>query len=221
MVLTMSDDAEYESLIRTGGVEHEENHRARHGDIYFPILQLAFGDPAQWMDTTILVLFAGRGREAEFFLPFAKKLLLVDDNPACVEMLRQRFGDRSCTEILQNNGFDLLEIPDETVDYCTAFVALMHILSKDVRDSYAAELQRVLRPGGRVLLQVIEGDGWESVLEGAYGSRNVGFLSDQKVYEYWSRYFEVELIIRTRAIPSGVGKCWWWVVGKKGEASHE
>ena len=205
------------AIDRVGGNPHVRNHRARHVDLYLPLLRLAFGDQASWGGLRVLVLFAGQGREAEFFVPYARELTLVDDYPSCAKFLRGRFDGMDHVRVFENNGRDLAGVETGSIDCCTALVALMHICSRATRDGYAEEIRRVVRPGGRVLAQVIEGDGWLEGTDDPYGARNVGFLCEQDVVDYWERWFAVDYVVRSRPIPEGgeAGRHWWWVIATR------
>lgn len=223
----MMDDTERLSLLQVGGKLHEEVHRAEHGRLYAPLLQLAFGDVGTWDRKDALIAFAGRGREAEFFTPYCRSITLTDGYEPCVEMLRRRYAiaDRPYIRVLQGNGREFNGVPDSSVDMLTALVALMHIRPLDIRESYAREIQRVLRPGGRALIQVAHAKNsdmsWTETLDGAEYTvnsdvPNVGFTTDEDACRWWARYLAIEYMLRTPTYPGdGTMNNWWWIVAWK------
>lgn len=224
MVSTL--DFQAQSIERVGGVNHENFHKPEHSRLYLPIFRLAFGDETTWGDKDVLVCFAGRGREAEFFAPFARSLTLTDGYAPCVEALRQRYEvtDRQYIHVVQGNGLDLAGIPSDSADMLTALIALMHIRPLHIRESYAREFRRVLRPGGQALIQVARMLGndakWETTDGAEYtvtgGGPNVGFASAEAATYWWEQYLETEYVVQTRTVPPDTTMPhWWWIVGRK------
>jgi SAM-dependent methyltransferase len=223
----MTADVEGLSLARVGGVQHETLHRAEHCSLYLPLFRRAFGDETTWGDKHALIMFAGRGREAEFFTPFCRHVTLVDNYGPCVEVLRRRFeaADRPYVAVVQNNGVDLSGIPDGSVDILTALIALMHIRPTHMRVSYAREFNRVLSPRGKALLQLAQNHTatpWEDEVgpevEYQVGTdmTNVGFIDEAALRRWWERYLRLDFVQYGDCIPGdGTMKNWWWVGASK------
>lgn len=230
MADTPSETSDALSLARVGGPLHDA-HRREHCRFYLPVFELAFGPVGTWDHKTALVCFAGRGREAEFFLPYVQRLILTDNYPACLEMLRQRFvtSDRPYVSVQHGDGL-LLPVESESVDILTALIALMHLRSLRVRESYAAEISRVLRPTGRALIQVsgpvVEKESKTRVppddgtpdfhYQVVDGGNNVGFANEDELLTWWNRFLHVEYLLWSTSWPKDAyAKNWWWLIATR------
>jgi ubiquinone/menaquinone biosynthesis C-methylase UbiE len=114
--------------------------------------------------TCVLDLATGQGRNAAMLLPLAQQLILVDIQPANIEICRKRFGKDPRVAYLVNNGYDLRGVPSGVVTLLYCFDAMVHFDSDVVR-AYLAETQRVLAPGGRAFLHhsnYQDGDDWRT-----------------------------------------------------------
>jgi hypothetical protein len=198
------------TIARVGGEQHEREHRARHPTLYAPLFRFAFGDAATWGDKRACVLFAGEGREAAILAPFVRELWMVDDTPECLEALRKRFAAEHRAYVVHADA--VKDLAPASMDIITGLVALMHIGQVSVRDGYAREIQRMLAPEGRALVQVMCGTGYLDSPDHAYGAYDVGFRDEQEVVAYWQQYVPVQWVLRTPPIPYGRAEpCWWWV----------
>lgn len=221
--------AENQSIVRVGGILHEQLHRAEHCSLYLPLFRRAFGDETTWGDKHALIMFAGRGREAEFFTPFCRHITMVDNHPACVDVLRRKFcaADRPYITVLQNNGEDVSAVPDGSVDILVAVIALMHIRPTRMRVRYATEFSRVLSPRGTALLQLAQCElpvstPWEE--ETSAGTEyqvgtdltNVGFLDESALRRWWEQYLRLDFVQYGNCVPKDATmKNWWWVGASK------
>lgn len=199
-----------------GGPDHEKNHRDLHCNLYVPLLRLAFGDETTWGGNRACVLFAGEGREAALLAPYVNELLVTDSSQECLDALHQRFEAEHRVRVVPGDGETLKGIATESIHTLTALVALMHLGRRPVRESYAHEIVRVLAPGGRALLQVMEGVGAVEQHFDSYGAPDVGFTSEEEVVAYWSAYLPIRWVLRTPPVPRGrAERCWWWVCLEK------
>jgi len=98
--------------------------------------------------TTVLDLAAGHGRNARKLLERASRLYIVDLVSENITFCRNRFHGDARVRYVNNNGFDLRDIPDGEITLVYCWDAMVHFDSDIIR-SYLAEFRRVLRPGGR------------------------------------------------------------------------
>lgn len=101
-------------------------------------------------DTTVLEIGCGGGRWTRYLIG-ARKLIAVDIDPVFFAPLRARFPQAQL-EFYQSSGFELADIPDESIDYVFSFGTFVHI-EPDGIAAYLAEIKRVLRPGGQAVIQ--------------------------------------------------------------------
>jgi SAM-dependent methyltransferase len=99
---------------------------------------------------TILEIAPGHGRWTRFLLPACEQLIGVDIAEGCVEACRQRFSGTHA-EFFTNDGRTLPMVADHSVDFVFSCDSLVHA-ERDVMESYAHELARVLRPNGVAFL---------------------------------------------------------------------
>ncbi|CAN5539858.1 metalloregulator ArsR/SmtB family transcription factor [soil metagenome] len=101
--------------------------------------------PEGW---TVGDLGCGTGHVAEALAPFAAQVIAVDDSPAMLDAARARLTGFENVEV---RGGDLASLPieDRSLDAAVLFLVL-HYLVEPAR--VIAEVARVLRPGGRLLI---------------------------------------------------------------------
>lgn len=101
--------------------------------------------PEGW---TVGDLGCGTGHVAEALAPFAAQVIAVDDSPAMLDAARDRLTGFENVEV---RGGDLASLPieDRSLDAAVLFLVL-HYLVEPAR--VIAEVARVLRPGGRLLI---------------------------------------------------------------------
>ena len=110
----------------------------------------------------MLEIGAGGGRFTEVLLPKCKKLIAVDTSPTMLDLLRSRFPDDERLECQLVDGTGLDQVADDSVDAAFSYGVFVHIQHWDIY-RYLVELRRVLRPGGKALIQhsnVLSDLGW-------------------------------------------------------------
>jgi SAM-dependent methyltransferase len=100
---------------------------------------------------TVLEIAAGAGRFSQFLVPLARRLILVDLAPRCVELCRQRFAGLAHVECHENDGRTLPFVADGSVDFALSIDSLVHVDLATIV-AYVAELARVLTPDGVAFL---------------------------------------------------------------------
>ena len=110
----------------------------------------------------VLEIGAGVGRVGAVLAPLCREWIGTDVSENMVAHIRQRLAAFANVRGVACSGFDLAEIASESVDlvYCT--VVFMH-LEEWERYNYIVEAMRILRPGGRMLVDnvnLVSDDGW-------------------------------------------------------------
>lgn len=101
----------------------------------------------------VLDMGCGTGR---FTVPMAEKVRKVtglDLCPAMIEKAREKAQERGVEVEFKEGDMTNLPYEDGTFDVVTSMVALMHI-PLELRQTAFAEAARVLRPGGRMIINV-------------------------------------------------------------------
>jgi len=111
----------------------------------------------------VLEIGAGFGRIGEALAPLCREWIGTDVSENMVEHIKRRLARFANVRAVATNGFDLSQVSSASVDvvYCT--VVFPH-LDEWERYSYIAEGFRVLRPGGRMLVDGVNLDsdgGWK------------------------------------------------------------
>ena len=114
-------------------------------------------------DDVVLEIGAGVGRVGAVVAPMCHKWIGVDASDNMAALIKRRLAQFSNVEAFANNGYDLAAISSNSIDvvYCT--VVLMHLSQWD-RYNYIKEAKRVLKPGGRLLVDsvnILSAPGWK------------------------------------------------------------
>lgn len=138
-----------------------------------------------------------------------------DYNPSLVQWCRDHLG---CATVGKNELTPPLRYASQSFDLCYAVSVFTH-LPESMQDAWLAELKRVLRPGG-ILLVTLSGEGdlarttpgeqerFRSgeliVVDGSYAGTNMcgAYHPEAYVRQKWSGYFEV-----LEFIPEGAKGC--------------
>lgn len=97
---------------------------------------------------TVGDLGCGTGQISETLAPFAARLIAVDDSPAMLAAARERLAGLANVEV-RRGEIEALPVESASLDAAVLFLVL-HYLPEPPRA--LAEIARVLRPGGRVLV---------------------------------------------------------------------
>jgi SAM-dependent methyltransferase len=100
----------------------------------------------------MLEIGAGGGRFTEVLLPSCDKLIAVDTSPTMLKLLRERYSGDERLEYRLVSGHGLPEIEDASVDAAFSYGVFVHLQHWDIVN-YLLELHRVLKPGGKALIQ--------------------------------------------------------------------
>src|SRR5262245_34586668 len=93
----------------------------------------------------------GHGRCTQYLHEHCRHLSVVDLVPECIAVCKKRFAQVARISYHVNDGLTLPMLKDGSVDFVFSWDSLVHA-EADVLASYAAELARVLRPGGHGFL---------------------------------------------------------------------
>lgn len=99
----------------------------------------------------VVDLAMGHGRNTEYLLKVAKKMILLDVAESNLEYCKERFKDRKDIEFLLGNGTDLEGVVSDSVTLVYCFDAMVHF-DPEVVYMYLFDIARVLKKGGRAFL---------------------------------------------------------------------
>jgi SAM-dependent methyltransferase len=94
----------------------------------------------------------GGGRFTEALLPRCRVLHAVDTSPNMIESLRERFGEDSGVVYHVADGSGLGMLPDGSANAAFSYGVFVHLQHWDIFN-YLSEIERVLRPGGKAIVQ--------------------------------------------------------------------
>ena len=176
----------------------DDNSYAQSAQVTLQVLQDCVGIGK---DDVVLEIGAGVGRVGAVVAPLCKEWIGTDVSENMVRHIRRRLAKYNNIRAIAINGFDLAAIPTASVDvvYCT--VVFMH-LEEWERYGYVAEGLRVLKPGGRMLVDnvnILSNGGWTFFEEHCRipPAKRVAYLSktstpqEQQVYFWRSGFVDV------------------------------
>ncbi len=106
-------------------------------------------------DDVVLEIGAGVGRIGAVVAPLCKEWIGVDVSENMLAHIRKRLAHLKNVRTVATSGYDLSAIPDASVDLVYCSVVFMH-LDEWERYDYIREGLRVLRPGGRMLVDNVD-----------------------------------------------------------------
>lgn len=138
-----------------------------------------------YLDEKVLTPFLGRckvlleigpggGRFTEILLPKCDRLIAADTSPKMLTLLRGRFKHCKKIDYLLLDGLGLSSISDNSVGSAFSYGVFVHLQHWDIYN-YLCELQRVLKPGGRAIIQhanTFSELGWKQFLRDIPASLN-------------------------------------------------
>lgn len=101
--------------------------------------------------SNVVELACGRGRHVPHYVDKAKNVILVDILDKNIELCKMRFCNNTNITYYTNNGYNLEEIPTETVTALFSYDAMVHFEMMDIYE-YLKDIYRVMKCGGKVLI---------------------------------------------------------------------
>jgi SAM-dependent methyltransferase len=135
---------------------------ATPGEI-LPYLDRVVFEPFLGSCDVILEIGPGGGRFTEILLPKCRKLIAVDTSETMLDLLRERFAGDDRIEYHKSDGRGLVEVASGSVDAAFSYGVFVHLQHWDIFN-YLTELNRVLKPGGKAVIQhsnTLSELGWE------------------------------------------------------------
>lgn len=99
----------------------------------------------------MLEIGPGGGRFTQLLVTKCERLIAVDTSTAMLKLLRDRFGEGK-VEYLLGDGLGLTGVADASVDRAFSYGVFVHLPHWDIYN-YLRELRRVLKAGGRAIVQ--------------------------------------------------------------------
>ena len=93
-------------------------------------------------------LGCGTGGLSELLAPYAGSVVAVDDSPAMISAARKRLASFD-NVVVRPGSLEALPIEDESLDVALLFLVLHYVVEPELA---IAEAQRVLKPGGRLII---------------------------------------------------------------------
>jgi SAM-dependent methyltransferase len=103
-------------------------------------------------DTAMLDFGCGPGVVANMAAPFVRRMIAVDVSRGVIAISRA-LDHPPNVEYIANRGDDLAFLDAASLDLVFSFVVLQHLTPGQVK-SFLAEFYRVLKPGGKAVLQI-------------------------------------------------------------------
>lgn len=163
----------------------------------------------------LLEIGCGYGRLLWHLAPQVSRALGVELSPEPLEEARRVLAGRGDVELHLGDGRSLAPIADASVDAAYAFTVFQH-MSRSIALSNAREAARVLRPGGRLVLQLFVGSGDDDVCA-THGEQSLGYTAAQAcalIEDAGLRVDQLEYDDLFESHP-GQGVAWWWVRASK------
>lgn len=166
---------------------------------------LEYGCPANRMQS-ILEMGVGLGRLIVHYFPFQARLYGCDLLPDAVAWTRSKLGHR--VHIEQTGAEPPLPYDDGMFDFVYANSVFTHVHCASM-DAWAAELRRIIRPGGMLIFSVLDPNhylrnvtyrefhrdyqlpGCREWLGGKSGDRIRNYLDRAFLFTTWGRHFRV------------------------------
>jgi len=111
---------------------------------------------------TVLEIGPGAGRWSEPLQKIAKSLILVDIADKCIEICKERFSACGNIRYFVGGSSDLDFIRAETIDFIWSWDVFILVNCRDA-DEYVRQFSRVLKPGGRGIVNLLEHDQWSGL----------------------------------------------------------
>jgi ubiquinone/menaquinone biosynthesis C-methylase UbiE len=119
----------------------------------------------------VVELAAGHGRHVTKYIEMAGDIILVDILKENIDFCRFRFGEERRIKYYKNSGYDLIDIPNNSVSSVFSYDAMVHFEMIDIF-IYLKEIERILVPGGKALIHHSNNGDYNATFVNALGGRN-------------------------------------------------
>lgn len=102
-------------------------------------------------NSAVLEIAPGHGRWTEFIVKKAKRVILVDVSPKCIDYCKDRFSEFKNVTYCVNDGRRLHCVEDDSIDFAWSYDSFVH-MERDVIESYFSEFSRILKPNSRAII---------------------------------------------------------------------
>lgn len=129
-----------------------------------------FKDISNEQDLIVLDFGCGPGRNLVKYANRFKRLDGVDLSKTTLEKAKQYIESQNLVpgRLIHCNGLDLANIEDNTYDLIISTITMQHICVHEIRYHYFEEFLRVLKPGGRISIQMGCGENRIATLKSGY-----------------------------------------------------
>ena len=133
----------------------EEHEKYPYEQYLFPLLMADNGVLRLMSRMTVLDFGCGPGRMIRRLAPHFERVDGVDISPTCIETARRWCADLpNQPRLYVNDGVVLDGVPSGEYDFVYSTIAFHHINSWVIRMALVNEFFRVLKPGGRLAIQM-------------------------------------------------------------------
>jgi len=105
----------------------------------------------------VLEIGCGAGRVTKALAKLFGEVHAVDVSGEMVRLATAALREHPKAFVYENNGKDLLIVPEPQFDFAFSSIVFQHIPSREIIENYVREVHRLLRPGGLFKFQV-QGD---------------------------------------------------------------
>jgi SAM-dependent methyltransferase len=156
----------------------------------------------------ILEIGSGIGRILIPMRKFFGSVIGIDISSEMVLLGQKYVLDIPNCSIVENNGVDLSQFPDNSFDFCYSFIVFQHIPEKQIVENYIKEVSRILKPlclfrfqvRGKISTKPTEITTWDGV---QFSSNEIHQIatknnfeiieeSDDKSEYYWLTFLSVK-----------------------------
>jgi SAM-dependent methyltransferase len=183
-------------------------------------IERALPDDWSWAGKAVLDFGCGAGRAIRHLLALAPDCELwgTDIDPRCIEWAEEHLAPRA--SFVANAEVPPLPFPDGKFDLIYAISVFTHISTHWA--GWLLELNRILAPGGRLVVTIMSAGMCEAVSGEAWDEANVGMSVYEEgqdwrfggpmvlhspwwIEEHWGRLFEIERLL-PRGFHANIGK---------------
>jgi SAM-dependent methyltransferase len=135
-----------------GGVIGAPRHYPGGDGLWLEVLRHGLGDA---LAGDVLDLGCGPGRVTRIVAPHAGSVIGLDISPHVIAAAQDPalWPVPSNVEYVVGNGIDLCNFSDAAFDAVYSMFMFQHITPLSIRENYLREIRRVLKPGGKALIE--------------------------------------------------------------------